>query len=131
MKRRAIVPITIGVSVLALALLIASGTPAMRITSADTKRVTLEADGDCAFHLWLDTAADCASCEHRGGTHVISATHLSRYTAYWDALPMDAPPEDGCVCGQWYCWDGDEWYGGELERRLLWWLWLPLVMSDG
>jgi len=62
MKRRAIVPITIGVSVLALALLIASGTPAMRITSADTERVTLETDGDCAFHLSIPLWAVICLC---------------------------------------------------------------------
>jgi len=130
MKKRAI-SITIGISALVLALLVASlSTPDVRITAVDTERIILEADGDCTFHLWLSAAADCASCEHRGGTHVISATRLSRYTAYWDALPVDAPPEDGCVCGHWYCWSGNDWYGGKLERRLLLRVWLPMVSND-
>lgn len=129
MKKRAI-PITIGVTALALvALLVASSsTPAMHVVDVDTDRVVIETDGDCAFHLWLDTAADCMSCEHRGGAHVISNTRLSRYTAYWDALPLDAPPVGGCVCGHWYCWQDEQWYGGELERRVMWRVWLPLVM---
>jgi len=130
MKKRAI-PITIGISALALALLVASlSTPDVRIAAVDTERIILEADGDCTFHLWLSAAADCASCEHRGGTHVVSATRLSRYVANWDALPMEAPPEDGCACGHWYCWQGDRWYGGEFERRLSWRVFLPLVVAD-